>query len=644
MLKILLLTFSVFLNTLVFAMGRPEVISITRELNTQQKFVEAQKYYLTYLKSNPKDVEIMFMLANSFAWNKQYKEANTYYKKAYQLKPDYLPAYLGPIKILSWQNKYDLALSKLKKLSKKFKKNPAIYNMMAKIYSWQKNIQKALAYYKASYRIDPQNQETLQGLATIYRWLGMNSKQLLILNKLMKKNPRDPQYVYHAAIAYRNQKKIAKALKYFRRAKSLPGSDQSRLQAEILFTRTLLEQNRQQSIQLKKNVALDKSDVEEFIKQGRIYSWKKKNAEAIKLFRRALKKSPRHIDALLGLGNTYYFGGEWDNALSVFRRADRIKPNDPEILQHIEKVEKLMRPNVSLQYRNFSFEDKIKTDSLDYSQKSVLNRYSLIYKQSISSRFDIRGELNYDQLSNKDSDLTLENYQVESQNIAFETNYSFKFDMDWRLKIFYNQYDNINEEENIFLFAKKESNFSGYTLLRKEIEKHFLSLSYAREYALVPKAADLSITFYQIDSLDLFDSIEFSQEFTTTVGFRASRTKEIDRDFYVYSIKPLYRPKQLGNWEFSLEYKSQEEATAPDFSTTTFFTSWYNNFNKLFFDFTTALSYTNFDESYAHDTKLTLRYQLPAELVFSTELSYLYEFKGDKDKSSSILVSLTRSF
>lgn len=644
MIKKILILLILLNSKFVFSLDRPQVIEQTRSLNSQQKFIAAQKIYLNYLRTNPKDIEIMFMLANSYAWNKQYKEANKYYKKATIIKPDYLPAYLGSVKILAWSEKYEEALKELKKLTRKFKKNPSIYNQMAKIYSWQKDIKKALAYYKASYRINPRNTETLEGLARIYRWLGMNTKQLLILRRLMKDNPSNYDYVYHAAIAYRNQKNVEKSLKYFRRAKSLPGADQKKIDAEILFTRTLLEQNRQESVQLKKNVALDKSDVEEFIRQGRVYSWQKKNDDAIKLFRQALKKSPRHIDALLGLGNTYYFSGQWDDALSVFRRADRIKPNDPLIEGNIEKVEKLMRPYFSTQYRMFTFDDKIETDTVSFTQESVLSRYSLIYRQSLSSKLNLRGEMNLDRTSNKDSDLNFENFQIDSRNVAFEVNYNFGF-LDYRLKLFYNNYKDVNENENLFLLGEEESNFSGYTLVRKEIGKHFLSLSFAREYALIPRAADFSVIFYEIDTLDLLDSVEFSDQFTTSFGIRRSRTSAIDRTFHVYSVRPLYRPKQLENWEFSLEYQSWEENNAPDFSNTTLSTTWYKNFEKVFFDITTLLSYTGFDDTYFHDTRLTLSYQLPFyQLVLRTELSYLYEFKGDKDKSSSILVDFGRAF
>lgn len=628
----------------VYGMDRTQLIDQTRVLSSQKKFKQAQRAYLNYLKKNPNDVEIMFMLGNTYSWDKNYSDAKRYYNKASKIKPDYLPALLGPIRILSWEEKYDQALKELVKLGKQFPNQTELLNLKARIYSWKKEIKKSLRIYKRSLKIDPNNIETLEGMATIYRWLGMNGRQLFILRKLMKLSPNNPDYLFQAAITYRNLKRIKTALTYFRRAKSLPGADKERLEAEILFTRTLLEQNRQEQIQLKENVALDKSDVEQFIQQGRIYSWNQKNKEAIKLFRRALKKSPRHIDALLGLGNTYYFGGQWDNALSVFRRADRIKPNDPEILKHIEKVEKLMRPFFQVQFRRFSFDDKIKTTTLNYTQETILDRYSIFYKQSLTSRFEIRTEYHQEKMSNKDSDFTLFNYQLKGNSVALETNYRFKNRLDWRFKVFANQFDNDKNNENVYSLNSKEKYLSGYTLLRKEWGRHYLSTSFSRESIISLNSSDFTVNYHRLSSIDLFDSIEFTNQFTTTVGFRGSQIHETDRKFYQYSVKPIYRPEQLRNFEASLEYRTQDEKDISNFNTTTFALSYFQHLYKFFFDITSSVSFTTFDKTWGHDNRLTIRYQLPWKMVFNTELNYFYEFDGDEDTSTSLLFNIGRAF
>src|SRR5438094_844333 len=50
---------------------------------------------------------------------------------------------------------------------------------------------------------------------------------------------------------------------------------------------------------------------------------------AIQQYRAALEEDRRLVPALLGLGNIAYEDGQWDEAGSYFKRALKLKPDDP---------------------------------------------------------------------------------------------------------------------------------------------------------------------------------------------------------------------------------------------------------------------------------------------------------------------------
>ena len=87
----------------------------------------------------------------------------------------------------------------------------------------------------------------------------------------------------------------------------------------------------------------DHSDARNFI----AYTWAEQGIrldEALRHSQLALRKQPNNAAYIDTLGWIYYQMGRYEEALNLLRHADSLQPDDPEILEHIEKTLEKLEP------------------------------------------------------------------------------------------------------------------------------------------------------------------------------------------------------------------------------------------------------------------------------------------------------------
>ncbi|WP_298117300.1 tetratricopeptide repeat protein [Flavobacterium sp.] len=123
------------------------------------------------LAANPNDVDLIFNLGVVSTETKQYDEAEKYYNKVIQLKPDYVNAYLNLSdlklkpdgKIVEEMNKLGTSAADLKKYDNLKAERVKLFNS-------------ALPLLEKAIELDPQNEVVKSNLLTVYNFLELTDK------------------------------------------------------------------------------------------------------------------------------------------------------------------------------------------------------------------------------------------------------------------------------------------------------------------------------------------------------------------------------------------------------------------------------------------------------------------------------------
>jgi tetratricopeptide (TPR) repeat protein len=128
----------------------------------------------------------------------------------------------------------------------------------------------------------------------------------LIYRKVIQKDPRYGEAYYRLAVTDIRQGRLGDAIRALRRAVELqPENDDAHSKlGDLYLTLYLTDRNRG------KQLLVDLRD----------------------LAGRMLKRNPRNFQGLRMQGYVYVADEEWDKAISTFRQANQVKPDDPEVL------------------------------------------------------------------------------------------------------------------------------------------------------------------------------------------------------------------------------------------------------------------------------------------------------------------------
>jgi len=81
------------------------------------------------------------------------------------------------------------------------------------------------------------------------------------------------------------------------------------------------------------------NDVEAVVNLGNVYYDGEQFSEAIKYYQRALEINPNNPDVRTDLGTAYWYLGDADRALTEFKKSLKIRPNHPGTLFNMGIVE-----------------------------------------------------------------------------------------------------------------------------------------------------------------------------------------------------------------------------------------------------------------------------------------------------------------
>lgn len=151
-------------------------------LYLQTKDFDKYKQIITeVLAKNPNDAGLVYNLGVIAASNNNNEEAEKYYKKAVELKPDYLNAYIN-LAVLKLQNEKVL-IEEMNKLGTS-DKDTKRYDVLKK--KREDLFRSTLPYLKKAYELDPENEDIIKTLSGVYGALEMTAEKSALKAKMKK--------------------------------------------------------------------------------------------------------------------------------------------------------------------------------------------------------------------------------------------------------------------------------------------------------------------------------------------------------------------------------------------------------------------------------------------------------------------------
>ena len=193
-------------------------------------------------------------------------------------------------------------------------------------YSQNANDNGAIRSYRLSLRADPKNFNTTQRLIKIQLQQGRYGDAIETVD-LLKDYQRDhPQFLFLAALCYRDAGNPQEALAIVHRALQIePSADLSRLEGDLLLADNRMAQA---EAAYRRAIAAGAKSPELFLQIAYIYRKQGMEDAALKMLE-DLPLSVREKDPVIqsSLGELYYAKGQFDNAVSAYESAVAIDPN-----------------------------------------------------------------------------------------------------------------------------------------------------------------------------------------------------------------------------------------------------------------------------------------------------------------------------
>ncbi len=178
-------------------------------------YTAALKNLLDAYKTIPNDPYLHNSLGLVYMAKDRYNLAENHFKKALELKADYVHAKNNLGAAYLRQEKWDLAIDCFKSVSENLLyATPEIpLSNLGWVYFHQKMYKKSKVYFKKSLEIRPDFLFSIHGIASIYIETGYLAQAIDFLHQALKKNP-------DAAILHSDLAKVYEALKQFDNAKN----------------------------------------------------------------------------------------------------------------------------------------------------------------------------------------------------------------------------------------------------------------------------------------------------------------------------------------------------------------------------------------------------------------------------------------
>ncbi|MCC5666058.1 tetratricopeptide repeat protein [Nostoc sp. CHAB 5784] len=256
--------------------------------------------------------------------NSNFTQAIADYKKAIELKPDFVEAYNNLGNAYTKQGDYNQAFTDY---NKAINLNPNLaeaYNGRGIVYRNQGKYTQALVDFNKAIDLKPDNAEAYTGRGNVYVAQGDFAQAIINYNKAIKLNSNLIEPYYNRGVAYVGQGNYTKAFADYNKAIEL---DPSAAEAYINRGNAYVDQGNltQAFIDFNKAIKLNKNLSEAYIGLGNVYAKQGNFTKAFADYNKAIKLDPSAAEAYNGRGAVYAKQGNFTQAIADYTQAIKLK-------------------------------------------------------------------------------------------------------------------------------------------------------------------------------------------------------------------------------------------------------------------------------------------------------------------------------
>jgi tetratricopeptide (TPR) repeat protein len=276
------------------------------------------------------------------------------YRRALQVKPNYVKAHNNLGNALQSRGKLDEAISHYRRALQIDPGYAEAYYNMGITFRAQGRHDEAINCYRQALRLKPNYLEAHNNLGNALQSLGRLDEAIMHFHQSLQIKPDSAEVHYNLGLALKSQGDFDDAIKHFRQALQLnPDLAEAHNNLALVLTMTgqldkALEHFRQ-ALQIKPDFA------EVHYNMGLALKSQGKLDEAIKHFRQALQVKPDLAETHNNLALALTMTGQLDKALEHFREAVRLKPDYLEPLNRMARI-LAMHPEPKLRDPNQAIE------------------------------------------------------------------------------------------------------------------------------------------------------------------------------------------------------------------------------------------------------------------------------------------------
>ncbi len=343
-----------------------------------QAAVENYKQALTI---TPNDSSLYTSLGNILQEHYKYEEALEAYKNALKISPTYKYNYFNIAIVENALGKYKEAIENYKIFLESYPSHEVARKNLATTYLNLNLPDGAIAEYELLLSKNLLSADDWTNYGKAYLQKKDYAKSLEILSTAMAKNPDSALNYLYAAQNYQALENDENAVTCYKRAVML---DPRLINAKLDLANLLSEQKSyDEAIEYYLAYTRDVRDnADAYFNLGVAYENANKINHALSAFKKAFAINPEDSNLIQEIGRCYHVAKNYENALKFYLNALQNKPNDPDLLY-----------NIALVYGQMGNNDKM----IEYLNRSIVLKNNPLAVKDLSSAYVNKGKSAYGQ-------------------------------------------------------------------------------------------------------------------------------------------------------------------------------------------------------------------------------------------------------
>ncbi len=286
----------------------------------------------TILQADPKDVHALDLLAIVRVQQKREGEAETLFKQAIALQPDFAGAHAGLGLLYAQLGENNLAVPALQTA---LKLDPARKDVQAVLISiWRgqahdaaehNELEKALALLMNARKLNPADADAQYEFGMVALRMSLFPDAIEAFGQTLKLRADDAAALYGLGRAKMSVSRFDDAQQAFERYVQLRPADASGHYA-LGFTLQAQQRTSEARAEYEKSIALQPRQTESCFQLGLMELDAGNSATAAKRFEQVLNRAPQHAGALTGMGRVRFQQKDYAGAVALFEKAIAANP------------------------------------------------------------------------------------------------------------------------------------------------------------------------------------------------------------------------------------------------------------------------------------------------------------------------------